>query len=703
MSKNLHFIGIISLLGLVLFAAGFLVAWFLKPVLQGDRVFFTLALATLILIGAGMTFNNFIQAYILETRRITEEMRVIMSVNPAHRVDVKTPGDVRVLADTINSFADRFQEAIADKSHQIEKARANLEEEKNRLAALMSELTTGVIVCNQEGQILLYNTRATQMLKHASPNPTGGYIGLGRSIFGVIDRNTITHIVDKLIARRDKKSDNQVSQVVLTAANGQLIRTRTVIISGQYQDEISGFVLTLENVTRQTQRSLQRDTLLQTLTEGVRSSLASIRAAIETLEQSPDVNHEQSSRMRAVIHDQSVSLSVHLNQVAAQYDNDLKADWQLEEMIGTDLLWAIKRHFEDKLQVNTTIAEQDDNLWLKVDSFLIVQAMTHIMQRLADNYNINQVDLLLRQTGQLASLDLRWKDSLVDLDTLWAWQNEREASMTGDKTPITLREVAERHGGEVWCQADKESNTVYVRLLLTAVDPKYTPAVHIVQGSRPEYYDDDFDLFHQPGQTSEMDQFPLSELTYTVFDTETTGLNPAADEIISISAVRIVSNRLLRQEIFDQLIDPQRRLSAQTTEITGISDSILAGQPTISQILPSFHKFTQGTVLVAHNAAFDMQMLQQKQIQTGVAFPNPVLDTLLLSAVTHANNKDHSLEKIAQRLGVNIIGRHTSLGDAMVTGEIFLRLIPILAEQGITTLAEAREAAEQTYLARIKY
>jgi DNA polymerase-3 subunit epsilon len=98
-----------------------------------------------------------------------------------------------------------------------------------------------------------------------------------------------------------------------------------------------------------------------------------------------------------------------------------------------------------------------------------------------------------------------------------------------------------------------------------------------------------------------------------------------------------------------------------------------------------------------------MKMLQLKETQTGVRFANPVLDTLLLSAVTHANSKDHSLEAIAQRLGVNIFGRHTSLGDAMVTGEIFLKLIPLLAEQGIVTLADARTAAEQTYLARVKY
>ena len=96
-------------------------------------------------------------------------------------------------------------------------------------------------------------------------------------------------------------------------------------------------------------------------------------------------------------------------------------------------------------------------------------------------------------------------------------------------------------------------------------------------------------------------------------------------------------------------------------------------------------------------------MLQIKETKTGIKFTNPVLDTLLLSAVVHPNEKDHDLEAIADRLGINVIGRHTSLGDAIVTGEVFLKLIPVLAEKGIRTLADARNAAQETYFARLKY
>ena len=189
-----------------------------------------------------------------------------------------------------------------------------------------------------------------------------------------------------------------------------------------------------------------------------------------------------------------------------------------------------------------------------------------------------------------------------------------------------------------------------------------------------------------------------------MFDTETTGLQPSqGDEIVSIGAVRIVNGRLLEHEVFEQLVDPRRDMAPEASRITGIETSMLENQPTIDRVLPAFRSFCEDTVLVAHNAAFDMRFLRLKEEATGVRFTQPILDTLLLSAVIHPQQESHGLEAIAERMGINPIGRHTALGDAIMTGEIFLRMIPLLAQQGIRTLGEAREASQKTYLARVEY
>ena len=130
---------------------------------------------------------------------------------------------------------------------------------------------------------------------------------------------------------------------------------------------------------------------------------------------------------------------------------------------------------------------------------------------------------------------------------------------------------------------------------------------------------------------------------------------------------------------------------------------MLSNQPTIEQVLPNFFEFCRDTVMLGHNVAFDMRMLQLKEEMTGVRFINPILDTMLLSSVVHPAQNDHSLNAIAQRLGITIVGRHTALGDARATGQIFLKLIPLLKDNGIATLLQARQASEKSYYARLKY
>jgi DNA polymerase-3 subunit epsilon len=117
-------------------------------------------------------------------------------------------------------------------------------------------------------------------------------------------------------------------------------------------------------------------------------------------------------------------------------------------------------------------------------------------------------------------------------------------------------------------------------------------------------------------------------------------------------------------------------------------------------VLPQFHAFAAGSVLVAHNAAFDLAFVRREEARLGLAFDQPVLDTLLLSAVLHDHVAEHGLDAIAARFGITLEGRHSALGDAIGTGQVFLRMLELLEARGVRTLGAALALAEQAVALR---
>jgi DNA polymerase-3 subunit epsilon len=672
-----------------------------------DDAGLVLLFSAFLLVTLGLLVDVGFKAYVRGMNRLAEGARIILTANPMHRLPDDGPDEAVRLAAAINGLADRYQSALADVEMRVQEANATLEEEKHRLAALMSEHTDCELVCNREGLILLYNAAARSLFNRPEANDgtPSGIVGLGRSVFGIIDERLIAHALDIVRERLNQGEARPVSQFVTTIADGKLMRARMAPVLGAAEGgrrpEITGFVLSLDDVTSVVRAGEQRDRLVQSLAEDTRAGLASIRAAVEAIIEYGHMEPDRREEFTAIIRDEAVRLSDRLDTTLASYGNRPLGPWPLEAMQSDDLLRAIQRSLERRAGVNVTAKAGGGHPWLKVDSFAVVQAFTSIAGRLQQEFGIREFTLKLSPGVRFAILELSWRSSSVDPAQVGAWDTESFGLADG-LGRLSLRDVAQRHGGEQWCHADHPAGRVgyCLQLPIATYDP--AAAGPALDGDRPVFYD--FDLFHRPGQTKELGRRPLSELVYTVFDTETTGLDPSAgDEIISISAARIVNGRLLRQESFDQLVDPRRPLSKESIRIHGITPRMLEGQPTIDQVLPRFARFAEDTVLIGHNVAFDMRFLQMKERQTGQRFIQPVLDTLLLSAVVHPNLYDHELEANARRLGVTIIGRHTSLGDAILTGEIFIKLIPLLAGQGIVTLEEALTASQRTDAARVSY
>jgi len=210
--------------------------------------------------------------------------------------------------------------------------------------------------------------------------------------------------------------------------------------------------------------------------------------------------------------------------------------------------------------------------------------------------------------------------------------------------------------------------------------------------SRPEFYD--FALLNQPMHLAELEGRNLKSLSYVVFDTETTGLRPSGgDEIVSIAGVRVENAEVMPGAAFSRLVNPGFPIPKRSVRIHGITDEMVADEDQITEVLQGFHEFVGDSVLIAHNAAFDMKFLKLKEGLTELKFDHLVLDTLLLSVFLDHDTHNHSLDAIAERLGITVEGRHTALGDSLVTAGIFVRMLEMLETRGITTLRQAIDAS----------
>ncbi|MBE0616200.1 MAG: DNA polymerase III subunit epsilon [Burkholderiales bacterium] len=663
------------------------------PVLGFVAVLLLFACAGLL----GWLFTNHVTA----VRSLAEQTRIVFAANSEHRVVSSGGAELVELAATINRLADAYHRERNDLEARAGATNARLEEERNRLAALMSELAEGVLLCNTEGRILLYNEKAKALFGAAAPGTRQGLVGLGRSVFALLDRDQVAHALDKLQSSLDQGVEFPASRFITNAVTGALIQVQMAAFLSA-GGRIAGMVLTLADVTELMGREAQRRSLLQAFAAGVRAPVANLRAAAENLVSFPEMNEARRVQFTEIVAAESRQVSAMINDALSEYADALKAGLALEDMRAADLLSVAQRRIEAVLGLPCGMEHASDEIWIKVDSFALVEALAYLAGRLREDYGVRSVGLRAAENGRFAELDLVWSGAIVGSEALSLWETE-PMQIGGMQTPLTLKDVLERHGGEAWVQSHKTSHTAWFRLLLPLGAPA-SAAVRssVAMDSRPEYYD--FDLFGHADKAPGLAERKLVDLHYTVFDTETTGLEPSAgDEIISLGAVRIVNGRLLKREVFEQLVDPKRPVSKASARIHGIEAKALKGQPTIGEVLPQFHHFCEDTVLVAHNAAFDMRFLELKEAATGVRFTQPILDTLLLSVVLHPTQEGHSIEAVAERLGVSVIGRHTALGDALVTGEIFLKLLPLLAEHGILTLGQALEASRATYHARLQY
>ncbi|MEZ4599903.1 MAG: exonuclease domain-containing protein [Syntrophotaleaceae bacterium] len=630
--------------------------------------------------------------YVIPILKIGEETKLISAVNPGYRIEPKGPLELIHLADTINESADAFQALQQEIKGKIDKARADLRAERNRLAALMSKLPTGVLVCNTSGQVMLYNPQAQRLLQQP-----GKRIGLGRSIFGILDREAIVHALD-LLHQADLQGEKAPAVNFITTAQENLcLRINMVPV---YQEdsrprEISGFFLAIENITDQMEAELQRDQIFQIFTEDMRHFSDRIHG-ITSKKDKTSGNQEAWKG----IDDLCRAMKLRVRNAREEYARHLFSTGGIETVLGDYLVEIIRRQLgrQAGIPVERQVAPE---IWLQIDSYAMVQGLAHLGAPLRGCSDLDRLMLRLQGTNdRQAVLEIEWKGCALSREELDSWRHQ-PLIRNGRSKLISFSDLIDKVQGNITFLPPDRETCQGVRLTLPLSRSGEHFKEKVPAEDRPVYYE--FNLLTQVC-VEDLCKQPLNQLTFAVFDTETTGLQPSqGDEIIQVGAVRIVNGRILYDETMDQLVNPMRTVPEESIRIHGITPELLQDQPTIETVLPELHHFAEGSVLVAHNAAFDMKFLKLKERETGIRFEQPVLDTLLLSSIVHPHLEGHGLEQIAQRLNVAVIGRHTALGDALVTAEILCKLIPLLADKGIYTLNQALEACALSPYARLRF
>ena len=171
-----------------------------------------------------------------------------------------------------------------------------------------------------------------------------------------------------------------------------------------------------------------------------------------------------------------------------------------------------------------------------------------------------------------------------------------------------------------------------------------------------------------------------------VLDFESTGLNTAKARIIEVGAVKLVEGTVT--ETFQQLVDPGEALSPKITDITGITDANLQGQPAAAEVLPKLLDFIGDAPIAAHNANFDASLLRSELKRLGLKFNGPVLDTLAYARKLYPKLKSFKLGALCKHLGVSLKNAHRAVHDAAATAQCLARMFEETRERFPETVTD---------------
>ena len=191
------------------------------------------------------------------------------------------------------------------------------------------------------------------------------------------------------------------------------------------------------------------------------------------------------------------------------------------------------------------------------------------------------------------------------------------------------------------------------------------------------------------------------DTTYCVLDLETTGFSATTEKITEIGVMKIKDGKVFEE--FSCFVNPQKHIPGRVTEVTNITDEMVKDAETIDQVFPKLLEFIKDTVLVAHNAPFDIGFLKQNAKTLGYKFDYTYLDTLSLAKDLFPNYKRYKLGKIADNLGIKVEVAHRALDDVDTTVKVFNVMLDMLKERGAKKVEDINNCAADEQAKKEEY
>ena len=621
---------------------------------------------------------------IAEIRRGAE---IVSRINLDHRIKIDTGDEMEELAHEFNLMAEKLGQVYQELERRILEATRTVQEERNRLATVLRTMVDGVVVANEAGEIILMNPRARIILDQ-------GYTsGIGAPLSSIFPSDRLGFHLKRL-RQAWAPGREAVEEVVLPLSGGKLLNGSLSVIPGS-EGERAGFLLVFRDLSAPTREGKQFEETLQEMPQLLRGPVATSRSLVETLQRHRDMSAEKQQAFLTALAEELARLTERTLAMEEAAAAARTSRWPAIASHPAELL-------EEALLTAEGVAVDLESArsipMVLVEPFSWVASLRCILSWIEKgNADGSPVEANLREEDGSVVTTFRvqgpFQGNPTELESL-------QVTPAGEE-PLSLGETVRRNRGELWTRSHGNSLEVRLALLQSGAPSLARSASGLIEGE-PEFYDFDLFLPRPIFEREDLLQADLADIEYVVFDTETTGLQISqGDKVVSISAVRIRRGRVQNADIFHTLVNPGRPIPAESTVFHHIEDHMVLDAPSMNEVYPQFVKYAGDSVLVAHNAAFDKKCLDMAAAEAGLPpVDNPILDTLFLSVGLHNGTEGHSLDAMAERMGVTIEGRHTSLGDARATAQVFLGLMALLPARGVRTLAEAKAFCDANLLLR---